>query len=75
MVSTQDKIVHENGYGNVRDVVQRRDDSMARTVDRGIGLQKTVGTMCAMEYLHSEGISHLIAQRVLSQPLKRRSLI
>ncbi|MBC7404893.1 MAG: hypothetical protein H7252_04315 [Cytophaga sp.] len=73
MLSTQEKTHQEENYLNVRDVVQRCDDSMARTVDRGIGLQQSVGTMCAMEYLHSEGISHLIAQRVLTQPSRRRT--
>jgi hypothetical protein len=72
MLSTQDKTRHEENDDNVRDVVQRRDESTARTVERGIGLQDSVSTMCALEYLHSEGVSHLIAQRVLSHPAKRR---
>lgn len=72
MLMMQEKALHGDSSATVRDVVQRRDESTARTIDRGIGLQHSVSTMCAMEYLHSEGISNLIAQRVLSQPSKRR---
>jgi hypothetical protein len=61
-------------YLKVRDVVQRRNESLAMTIDRGVGLQHSVSTMCAMEYLHSEGVPHQIAQRVLSQPTRRRGL-
>jgi hypothetical protein len=74
MVTTQESALLSATYLNVRDVVQRRNDAMAMTIDRGVGLQNTVSTMCAMEYLHSEGVPHQIAQRVLSQPTRRRSL-
>jgi hypothetical protein len=73
MLSTQDKTPQSATYLNVRDVVQRRNDAMAMTIDRGVGLQNSVSTMCALEYLHSEGVPHQIAQRVLSQPTRRRS--
>jgi hypothetical protein len=72
-LSTQDKTPQSATYLNVRDVVQRRNDAMAMTIDRGVGLQNSVSTMCALEYLHSEGVPHQIAQRVLSQPTRRRS--
>jgi hypothetical protein len=75
MLSTQEKALQNATYLNVRDVVQRRNESMAMTIDRGVGLQNSVSTMCALEYLHSEGIPHHIAQRVLSQPTRRRSHI
>ncbi len=75
MSSTQESALLSASYLNVRDVVQRRNEMMAMTIDRGIGLQHSVSTMCAMEYLHSEGVPHQIAQRVLSQPSRRRSLI
>ena len=72
MLSTQEKTAQGEAYPNVRDVVQRRDELMARTVDRGILLQNSVSTMCGLEYLYSEGVSHVVAQRVLLEPLKRR---
>lgn len=75
MLSTQENVQKNTSYLIVRDVVQRRNELMSRTIDRGVGLQDSVSTMCALEYLHSEGIPHQIAQRVLSQPAKRRGLI
>jgi hypothetical protein len=75
MLSTQETTQQNAGYLNVRDVVQRRNDAMAMTIDRGVGLQNSVSTMCALEYLHSEGVPHQIAQRVLSLPTRRRSHI
>ena len=72
MLSIQEKTSQVDN-GGLRDVVQRRNASLARTVDRGIELQQTVSTMCAMEYLYSEGVPHLISRRVLSQPTKRRT--
>lgn len=74
MVTTQETPLQNASYSNVRDVVQRRNDLMAMTIDRGVGLQNSVGTMCALEYLHSEGVPYQIAQRVLSQPTRRRCL-
>ncbi|MES2049080.1 MAG: hypothetical protein V4447_11820 [Pseudomonadota bacterium] len=74
MVTTQEAALLSATYPNVRDVVQRRNALMAMTINRGVGLQNSVSTMCAMEYLHSEGVPRQIAQRVLSQPNKRRSL-
>ena len=75
MLSTQENVQQNTSYLIVRDVVQRRNELMSRTINRGVGLQDSVSTMCALEYLHSEGIPHQIAQRVLSQPAKRRGLI
>jgi hypothetical protein len=72
MLSTQETAQQADPYLKVRDVVQRRNEAMSRTIDRGVGLQHSVSTMCALEYLHSEGVPHQIAQRVLSQPTRRR---
>ena len=74
MLSPQETAQQGDPYLKVRDVVQRRDESMSRAIDRGVGLQHSVSTMCAMEYLHSEGVPHQIAQRVLSNPKRRRGL-
>ena len=74
MLSTQETAQQADPYLKVRDVLQRRDESMSRAIDRGVGLQQSVSTMCAMEYLHSEGVPHQIAQRVLSNPKRRRGL-
>jgi len=53
-------------------IMQRRDLVTERAVDRGISLQYSVGTLCAMEYLKGEGVSQSVAQRVLSEPSQRR---
>ncbi|MES2073441.1 MAG: hypothetical protein V4488_24015 [Pseudomonadota bacterium] len=53
--------------------VQRHDLVTANTVERGISLQYSVGTLCALEFLRAEGIDHGIAQRVLSEPTQRRN--
>lgn len=53
-------------------IVQRRDVLTERAVDRGISLQYSVGTLCAMEYMRAEGVPRSVAQRVLSEPAQRR---
>lgn len=75
MLNTQEAAQQATPYLKVRDVVQRRNEALSRTIDRGVGLQHSVSTMCALEFLHSEGVPHQIAQRVLSNPKRRRGLI
>lgn len=53
--------------------VQRHDLATEKTVERGISLQYSVGTVCALEFLQAEGVSHTVAQRVLSEPARRRN--
>jgi hypothetical protein len=53
--------------------VQRHDVLTEQAVERGISLQYSVGTLCALEYLRAEGVSHSVAQRVLSEPAQRRN--
>ncbi|HTD03808.1 hypothetical protein [Undibacterium sp.] len=53
--------------------VQRHDMATEKAVERGILLQSSVGTLCALEFLQAEGVSHIVAQRVLSEPTRRRS--
>ena len=75
MLSTQETAQQAAPYPNVRDVVQRCNELLSRTIDRGVRLQHSVSTMCALEYLHSEGVPNQIAQRVLSNPKRRRGEI
>ncbi|MFZ3002504.1 MAG: hypothetical protein WA071_19470 [Undibacterium umbellatum] len=51
----------------------REDFITQNTVDRGISLQQTVGTACAIEYLLGQGVPRQIKQRVLTDPERRRS--
>ncbi len=51
----------------------RIDSSTENTVEHGIDLQRTVGTICAIEYLLAKGVPHQIARRVLTDPERRRS--
>ncbi|MDY7537362.1 hypothetical protein QN372_19445 [Undibacterium sp. RTI2.1] len=51
---------------------QRRDFITEKTVDSGISLQSSLGTLCAIEYMKSEGVPGSVTQRVLSQPAQRR---
>ncbi|MFZ6645037.1 hypothetical protein ACO0LO_04930 [Undibacterium sp. TJN25] len=53
--------------------VQRHDLAMEQTVERGISLQYSVGTLCALEFLQAEGVNQAVAQRVLAEPTRRRS--
>jgi len=53
--------------------VQRHDQATEKTVERGIFLQHSVGTLCALEFLKAEGVNYTVAQRVLSDPARRRS--
>jgi hypothetical protein len=53
----------------------RRDFRTAQIVEAGIALQDRVSTLCAFEYLRSEGIAETISQRVLTQPALRRASI
>ncbi|WP_342113184.1 hypothetical protein [Pseudoduganella sp. OTU4001] len=51
----------------------RADVARSEIVDRGIEVQASFSTLCAVEYMKSHNIPPAIIQRVLLQPAKRRS--
>ncbi len=51
----------------------RVDAARSEIVDRGIEVQASFSTLCAVEYLKSHNIASHIIQRVLLQPAKRRA--
>jgi len=51
----------------------RVDATRSEIVDRGIEVQASFSTLCAVEYLKSHNISSHIIQRVLLQPERRRA--
>jgi hypothetical protein len=51
----------------------RVDLARSEIVDRGIEVQASFSTLCAVEYLKSHNISSAVIQRVLLQPAKRRA--
>lgn len=51
----------------------RVDLARSEVVDRGIEVQASFSTLCAVEYLKSHNISSAVIQRVLLQPAKRRA--
>ncbi|HEY0588105.1 MAG TPA: hypothetical protein VGD52_18360 [Pseudoduganella sp.] len=50
----------------------RVDSARSEIVDRGIEVQASFSTLCAVEYLKSHNIAPHIIQRVLLQPAQRR---
>jgi hypothetical protein len=52
---------------------QRRDDNQKDIVDLGIALQQRSNTMSAVEYMRSQGVNHVVIERVLTEPGRRRS--
>ncbi|MCE3261035.1 MAG: hypothetical protein K0R43_114 [Pseudoduganella sp.] len=53
--------------------VPRVDLARSEIVDRGIEVQASFSTLCAVEYMKSHNISSAVIQRVLLQPTKRRT--
>jgi hypothetical protein len=51
----------------------RVESARTEIVDRGIEVQASFSTLCAVEYLKSHNIAAHIIQRVLLQPEQRRS--
>ncbi|XLZ71058.1 hypothetical protein ABT364_03575 [Massilia sp. SR12] len=50
----------------------RVDLARSAIVERGIEVQASFSTLCAVEYLKSRDIAPQIIQRVLQQPAQRR---
>lgn len=51
----------------------RVDLARSEIVDRGIEVQASFSTLCAVEYMKSRNISPHVIQRVLLQPAQRRA--
>lgn len=51
----------------------RVDQARCDIVERGIEVQASFSTLCAVEYMQSHDISAAVIQRVLLQPAKRRA--
>ena len=50
----------------------RVDAARSEIVDRGIEVQASFSTLCAVEYMKSHNIPPHVIQRVLLQPAQRR---
>lgn len=53
---------------------ERSNPLISEAVDRGILVQTSFNTMCAIEYMKSHNIPAHIIERVLLQPESRRKL-
>jgi len=54
---------------------QRSDSHSSAIVERGIIVQSTFNTVCAIEYLRSHNVQPHIIERVLLHPEQRRQLV
>lgn len=53
---------------------QRLDEQCCAVVDRGILVQNSFNTICAIEYLKSHNVAPQVIERVLLHPEQRRKL-
>lgn len=51
---------------------QRRDEECSAVVERGITVQDSFNTVCAIEYLKSHNVHPKVIERVLLHPDQRR---
>lgn len=51
---------------------QRRDEQSSAVVDRGIIVQSSFNTICAIEYMKSHNVAPQVIERVLLHPEQRR---
>ncbi|KQN77119.1 hypothetical protein F8197_13480 [Duganella sp. FT27W] len=54
---------------------QRSDSHSSAIVERGIIVQSTFNTVCAIEYLRSHNVQPQIIERVLLHPQQRRQAV
>lgn len=57
---------------NVSLLQQRHDEESSAVVDRGIMVQTSFNTVCAIEYLKSHNVDPQVIERVLLHPDQRR---
>ena len=50
---------------------QRHDEQSSAVVDRGISVQSSFNTICAIEYMKSHNVSPQVIERVLLHPEQR----
>jgi hypothetical protein len=52
----------------------RHDEACSAVVDRGILVQSSFNTVCAIEYMKSHNVDPQVIERVLLHPDQRRTL-
>ena len=57
---------------NVSLLQQRHNEESSAVVDRGIMVQTSFNTVCAIEYLKSHNVDPQVIERVLLHPDQRR---
>jgi hypothetical protein len=53
---------------------QRRDERISAVVERGISVQSSFNTICAIEYMKSHNVAPEVIERVLLHPEQRRQV-
>jgi predicted nucleic acid-binding OB-fold protein len=53
---------------------QRSDEHSSTVVDRGISVQSSFNTVCAIEYMKSHNVAPQVIERVLLHPEQRRKI-
>jgi len=62
-------------FSNQQQRQQRSDERSSAIVERGIVVQSTFNTVCAIEYLRSHNVQPSIIERVLLHPEQRRQQV
>ena len=57
---------------NVSLLQQRSDEQSSAVVNRGIQVQSSFNTVCAIEYMKSHNVDPQVIERVLLHPEQRR---
>lgn len=57
---------------NVSLLQQRHDEKSSAVVERGITVQTSFNTVCAIEYMKSHNVNPEVIERVLLHPDQRR---
>lgn len=60
---------------NVTQVQLRSDEACSAIVERGILVQTSFNTICAIEYMKSHNVDPQVIERVLLNPGQRRKLV
>lgn len=54
---------------------QRQDQESSAVVERGITVQSSFNTVCAIEYMKSHNVDPKVIERVLLHPEQRRKVV
>lgn len=60
---------------NVSFLQQRQDAASSAVIERGITVQTSFNTVCAIEYLKSHNVHPKVIERVLLHPDQRRKSV